>query len=538
MSLIEEIKKARRCSTPIIRIVTPDPLATMRKIANDSDIIKEMTDAPKIAWDILQCHYSLNQKPDNSKDPSPGEKWLLEKLSVKDKSDPSKSAQIGINTAPEAIAALLKLPQYGMGIVVNAHRFFNDGSATRFIQAIMAIRDRFKTTSRNLFLLTTDCALPIELQHDVISLIEDYPNDQELASIIDVVLSGTQIEQTPMLVCKITDAIRGLPPFPAEQVTAMASTKGEVDLDFLWKLKENQIKNIRGLHFDTAKETFDDLGGLFSWKEFTTKLLSGRQRFKLIVRLEEIEKALAGAGGDGKGDSSGVSAGMLGHLLETFEDNGWTGALLYGVEGSGKSLSAKALGNTFGIKTLVMDISAAKDSLVGSSEANIREQTKAIKAIGGSDVLFLASANGLGALPPALKRRFKLGVWFFNLPTREERAKIWDINMLRFEIPSQELPNDALWTGADIRNVCEIAYQLSSDLHACSLIDAAKYIVPISKSDPGSIEDKQHLAHNRFLSASDPGIYQIPDTDLYNAIEGREGRRNIISEELSNANCI
>jgi len=52
--------------------------------------------------------------------------------------------------------------------------------------------------------------------------------------------------------------------------------------------------------------------------------------------------------------------------------------LLLGVPGTGKSAMAKALGNETGRPTLVLDIGALMGSLVGSTEANVRQALRII----------------------------------------------------------------------------------------------------------------------------------------------------------------
>ena len=69
MSLISDIKAARACSTPIIRVITPDPFATMDLIARDTDLSEEMKIAPKIFWDIFQGHQSVDNNV-------AGESWI------------------------------------------------------------------------------------------------------------------------------------------------------------------------------------------------------------------------------------------------------------------------------------------------------------------------------------------------------------------------------------------------------------------------------------------------------------------------------
>ena len=58
------------------------------------------------------------------------------------------------------------------------------------------------------------------------------------------------------------------------------------------------------------------------------------------------------------------------------------GLLLLGVPDTGKSGLAKALGNEVGRPTLQMDVGALMGSLVGQSEANLRQALKVAEAMG------------------------------------------------------------------------------------------------------------------------------------------------------------
>ena len=67
-------------------------------------------------------------------------------------------------------------------------------------------------------------------------------------------------------------------------------------------------------------------------------------------------------------------------------------------------------------------------------------------------------------------------------------------------------PRSKGWTGADIRNCCEVAWRLN-----ISLVEASKFITPVSQSDPESIAKLRKMADGRFLSASYPGVYTITE---------------------------
>ena len=55
--------------------------------------------------------------------------------------------------------------------------------------------------------------------------------------------------------------------------------------------------------------------------------------------------------------------------------------LLLGVPGTGKSAFAKALGNETGRPTLLLDLGALYGSLVGATEANVRQALKVADAM-------------------------------------------------------------------------------------------------------------------------------------------------------------
>ena len=58
------------------------------------------------------------------------------------------------------------------------------------------------------------------------------------------------------------------------------------------------------------------------------------------------------------------------------------GALLVGVPGCGKSLTAKAIAAAWGVPLLRVDLGALKSKFVGEFEGNLRKAFKVIEAIG------------------------------------------------------------------------------------------------------------------------------------------------------------
>lgn len=141
------------------------------------------------------------------------------------------------------------------------------------------------------------------------------------------------------------------------------------------------------------------------------------------------------------------------------------GALLVGVPGCGKSLTAKAIATAWGMPLLRLDLGALRSKYVGESEGNIRRALRTAEAVapcvvwldeiekalagasqGASDggvssdalgvilswmqdragsVFVVATANNVEALPPELLRKGRWDDLFFvDLPTMRERSEI------------------------------------------------------------------------------------------------------------------
>jgi SpoVK/Ycf46/Vps4 family AAA+-type ATPase len=214
------------------------------------------------------------------------------------------------------------------------------------------------------------------------------------------------------------------------------------------------------------------------------------------------------------------------------------------VPGSGKSCFAKALGTETGRPTLTLDLGALYGSLVGATEANVRqalriadamapsilytdEIEKGLSGVGGqgdsgvstrlfgtlltwlaeheSDVFFIGTANDISKLPPEFTRAERLdAVFFLDLPTSAEKDLIWEMYRGQFGIPkSQAQPDDTDWTGAEIRSCCRLAALLD-----VPLTQAAHHVVPVATTAAEAVERLRNWATGRCLSASSPGVYR------------------------------
>ncbi|MFN3653507.1 MAG: AAA family ATPase [Armatimonadota bacterium] len=489
---LADFKSARRVGTPLLAVVTADPAATQRLLSQQ---LKEGT--PLLQWDTVEGLGALNE---------PGREALLRLY-------PDPEAQKASANPLYALQDVKKLEPHSVLFLHNLHRFLEDPAVC---QGLWNLRDWFKTSRRMAVVLCPYLELPPELQQDVVLLEEPLPGDDQLTGILERQYTALQAsvgesvpDPEPELLRRGVELLRGLSAYAAEQTTAMAMTPEGVNLEKLGSFKRRQIEQTRGLTLNRSGETFADIGGLEQIKRVLLRLQQGPRPFRAVVRLDEIEKALAGASGP-QADSSGVSQDALLMLLTAMEDHGWTGILAVGHPGSGKSVISKAAGNTFQIPTLNMDLGGAKGGIVGESEARIRAMLRVIHGIAGDGALFLATCNRLETLPPELRRRFRLGTYFFDLPTREELDTIWSLCLRQFELdPEQPRPEDTDFTGADVRNTCELAY-----LMGCSLVEAAEAITPTARTDMEAVTRLRQLAHGKFRSASRPGFYRYQEKQV------------------------
>lgn len=478
------LKALRRISAPLVAIRTPDAAATL---VSASAAING--GSPKILWNVAGGFSPLNDA---------GETALAEML---DGTQPDSVTGPG-----EALTYAQKAPRDTSVFFHNLHRFLDSGNSeisAIVMQGLWNLRDTFKTNRRMAVLLVPDITLPAELTQDIVVLDEELPAREALADMVrDIYTSAELSPPTDDLLAKATDALRGLPLFTAEQITAAALSREGVDLDGLWERKRQMVEQTPGLSVYRGAEKFSDLGGCEAIKGFLSRLIGGKKSPKLVVFIDEIEKGLAGAT-SGSGDNTGVSQDILQNLLTFMEDRQSKGLIFVGPPGAAKSATAKAIGAEAGVMTVQLDIGGLKGSLVGQTEARIRAALQVVSAVSDGEVLFVATCNKEADLPPELKRRFSLGTWFFDLPSREERESIWGIWAAKYGITAQSYPIEHGYTGAEIRNVCDISDRLDLTLE-----DATQYIIPVSVSGAVQLEGLRNAADGRFLSASGAGVYR------------------------------
>lgn len=484
--LIQDFERARKRGVPLLAIETIDPSATIRQL-----IGKYSDENPLVKWDVAMGFSPLNELGKQAVT----QNTSLGKLMSAD--PPYEYMKNAINFNINTII-----------IVLNGHQFMGNGSPDHvaFSQAVWNMRDKFKAVGqqRTFVMLCPQAHLPEELRQDFVILEDPVPNEDELWKIADSLYAKTGVKSPDEdEKDRIIQIGKGLSAFSWEQSIALSLMKSGMNMDKLWNQKKKQVEQTVGLTIYEGDETFDDVRGADALIEFYQLFMKGRKPPTVFVFMDEIEKMFAGI----QGDLSGTSQEQHGEFLRWMQDNKIPGIMQVGHPGTGKSHITKALAGTYKRPMLELNISALKGSLVGQTGEQTRAAFRQILAIGRP--LLVATSNKLAILPPELKRRFRLGTWFSDLPTDLEKKLVWDLYIKKYQLdPKEPRPNDQGWTQSEIAVACEMAYILDT-----TIMKGSQFVVPVSKSDPESILALRRTAHKRFNSVSHPGVYEYKEFD-------------------------
>ena len=365
--------------------------------------------------------------------------------------------------------------------------------------------------------------LPKELEKDVHIIELPYPDFKDLTKIYQDVCTQNNIQNPEDPDHELIESALGLTIMEAEKAFSLAYiengklTSAEVPL--IIREKENIIKKSGFLEYYHPKETMEDVGGLENLKDWLKKRGNG--------------------------------------FNKTAQEYGLTyprGIMLLGIPGTGKSLTAKAVGNLWHFPLLRLDMGKIFGGIVGESENNIRQALKIAEAIapsiiwideiekgmsgisssGRSDggttarvlgtfltwmqektkpVFVVATANDISQLPPELLRKGRVDeIFFVDLPTEKEREDIFRIHLKRkgripdkFEIES--LAKMSLgYSGAELEEVVKEAlfqaYAEGKEVETNHLSAAIDKTYPLSRTMSETIVKMREWAKSRAVSAS------------------------------------
>ena len=498
MNFLQNFVSARNVGTPLVKVNTPDSVSTVASVRKSLGEAEPAT--PLAIWDAINGLLGINEA---------GTKSVVQMLKA---ADIDKAA----STSLPITLQVVNNPEHKDFIlfVLNPHLFWNDDPLV--IQGIWNCRDSYKANGMMLVLMTPlGTLLPPDLNNDVLSLEEALPTRAEIRKIISEMYEQADAKQpSDEIFEQCGDALVGIPMFPAEQAAAMNITKktGAMNIRGLWERKRGIISATPGLSFGPDDLTLADMGGNKNIAQYLSKIMAGKRGANIILRVDEIEKAFAGAGTD----TSGVKGDLLGNFLSWVEDKKVFCVLCLGVPGASKSHFIYCLGGTFGKPVINFDIAGMQDSLVGNSGKNLRNAEATVEAISDGQIILIATANSLRGLPAELLSRFeKGGIFFFDVPDESERADILALKIKKFSLTPAQTAGFSVtrtnnFTGREIESLCDKADRLG-----ITLIEAAQYVIPLAESQKVNLDELRTSASGRYLSASKAGRYEYtPQTTV------------------------
>ncbi|MCA9222583.1 MAG: AAA family ATPase, partial [Planctomycetales bacterium] len=336
--------------------------------------------------------------------------------------------------AIRALNALASPEGTALLVLQNFHRFLQ---SAEIVQALAHQVVAGKQNRTIVIVLAPVVSLPVELEKLFVVLGHELPSREQLAEIAEGI--ATEVGEFPegRERDSVLDAAVGLTRYEAENAFSLSLVReGRLTATTLWEQKAQMLKKSGTLQLYRGGDDFSRLGGLGALKAFTKRAL-------LQPRRDNPRKRPRGV-------------------------------MLLSPPGCGKSQFCKSLGSEVSRPVLILDVGSLMGSLVGQSEERTRQALRTIdamapcvvmideveKAFAGanghgdsgvaarmfgtflgwlndheSDVFVVCTANDVSRLPPEFSRSERFdGVFFVDLPSREEKDAIWEIYLRLFEL--------------------------------------------------------------------------------------------------------
>ena len=413
-----------------------------------------------------------------------------------------------------------------------ADRYFEDPDMhIKFAIMIRSLRGR----KNQVIVLAPTLTLPATIQKEFAILDFSLPDRKAIKQILQQVDKDFKVENNIDTADYILDAVRGLGTAEIWNAFAKIAVQSKKitaeEIPALVAEKEQIIRKSGYLEFIHTNELMASIGGLDGLKKW----------------LEDRKIAFGTKARQRKLDSP-------------------KGVLLLGIPGTGKSLCAKAIAQSWKMPLLRLDMGRIFGGIVGESEANMRNAIKTAESLapcvlwideiekglsggassggerdGGTsvrvfgslltwmqekskEVFVFATANDVNKLPPELLRKGRFDeVFFVDLPSKDERKEIFKIHLdnkeQKTKISDELLKETEGFSGAEIEAIVKEAMFLAVNnddkkiiINAKNLIDAQKPIVPLSTTMYKTIKKLREWAKYRCRLASTATPPEIKDS--------------------------
>lgn len=401
----------------------------------------------------------------------------------------------------QALEFVEKLPQTAAALFIlrDFHRFLEDISISRKLRNLARL---LKSQPKNLIVLAPEVAIPADLS-DVITVVEfPLPTSLEIRTELERLCQGLGDPLSPQSMDEVVRACQGLTLERIRRVLGRAiASHGSLsaqDVDLILEEKRQILRQTQILDFYPATESIADLGGLDNLKDWLMR----------------------------RGGAFSERARQYGLPHPR-------GLLLVGIQGTGKSLTAKVIAHQWHLPLLRLDVGRLFAGLVGESESRTRQMLqiaealapcilwideidKAFAGVDGrgdagtssrvfgtfitwlaekkSPVFVVATANNIKSLPPEMLRKGRFDeIFFVGLPHQEERRAIFEVHLCRVrphtlnQYDLERLAYETIdFSGAEIEQclieAMHLAFSQDRDFNTEDLLQAASEIVPLART--------------------------------------------------------
>jgi SpoVK/Ycf46/Vps4 family AAA+-type ATPase len=317
----------------------------------------------------------------------------------------------------------------------------NDKNAP-IVREIKNLARELKRSRKTIVLLSPTLELPTDLTEEVTVIDFPLPDVPAINYLIAQLVVPEKLKISGLAKEQLVKACQGLSRSRIERVLAKAlAAKQQVnETDILGVLEEKKqaIRQTGILEFFNTQESLRNVGGLENLKQWV--------RMRQDVFTDEARRY-------GIPNPKGV--------------------LLVGIQGTGKSLSAKTIAHEWRLPLLRLDTGRLFGGIVGESESRVRQMIQIAEAIAPcvlwideidkafgnitnssdgdsgtsrrvfgslitwmqektSPVFIVATANNIQVLPAELLRKGRFDeIFFLNLPTEPERQEIFKVHLQR-----------------------------------------------------------------------------------------------------------
>lgn len=412
-------------------------------------------------------------------------------------------------------------------VMQDLHRFLEnkDMISITISRYLRNFKSQWKGKPKTIIITAPTVNLHEDLKNDFTVFYDELPDYDKIKNEIDTFLNRNQLGEflNNLLIERISLSCLGLTIEQINKILAKTLLKNkridEKCIDIIIEEKKEIIRKYEILEFYHSKESIQNVGGLNNLKNWL------RKRSKAFSR-------------EAKNYGLPTPKGLL----------------ILGVQGTGKSLTAKAVSSLWHLPLLRLDIGKVFGSFVGQSEQRIRESIKLAEAIspcilwideldkafGGMDgpqgdsgtsarvfgtfltwlqektkpVFVVATANDVSKIPPEMLRKGRFDeIFFVDLPNEYERFEIFKIHINKTGRDVQNYDLNRLTAASENYTGAEIEQAIIDAMYTAFEDDEREYTdddialalaetVPLSRFMKERIDYLRSWAENRARKAS------------------------------------